>query len=621
MEFLVLAPHGVLLVLIFLFVASHLAWWFGRRYFPSVSLCAWARAGLPGWLRRAGALLTEMPQGVGAKEFLALLAWPCVVFLNLIFLAKILEVVMPGGRQIALPYFGAYRFPALVIGVLFALVQSWFGIFMAEAASKKARLGYGCLLFFTILTEVGLGLYRARLIMGGAAPISGSLVDQAIAESGLIFTGAMGALVPAAHTALGFYAWRFLEQMIHYAMRVAGAAILFVWSAVTWLLFGWHPLDPPNGGGITVILPAWATEVDRKQRRVQEATPKLRDRLQALAEANSRILEGLREFDGLTSFHDAELEGHDLAAQAEQCKQSWRRNRESWNARLLEATKLPDVDRLDDELREAFSSADRGSKEVINGVGRLESKLDKFRSLPERVGAFRAEAAKCNKMLTEALAQIGRLRELAGDLSAWVKDVREIANGRPRTAEVVPKPQCEQIQQLVRSASGAASNTRERATWDACVTVLNQAEHACGEAGGVLEAAEQAVRELQRHIEGFHPPSPPEAGDLDAMERSLAALEDAIVDACKDEHRALAGSEKKAFRKRWVLEGRPRWLWILRHLFTGPYDPAVGLFPQKEKASAPPDDDDQPSPAAGVRAVFPARDQPSHRRRARAAKA
>ena len=259
---------GLVVVPLILLVAVHVAWWGFRVYLPSATFCQAVHRFQRQWLAKALACFT-VPD-ISASGFVAAVFWPAIVLMNLLLLAQVMELFFPGGGRIDLGVFGSYSAFALVAGALFSASQTLFGLVYGESKSRSLKVLFFFLLIGTIFTEAGLAWYRTKLIVEGAEPVAGTMVDQVMASSGPWLAAAVGFVVPVSHTAAGYVAFpKFLLPAIGYSMRCVGGLGMLVWTALCFLYFGFHD-------GVPVEVPRWVADLRIEANALQEQAAALR---------------------------------------------------------------------------------------------------------------------------------------------------------------------------------------------------------------------------------------------------------------------------------------------------------------------------------------------------------
>jgi hypothetical protein len=146
---LVLVIKVLLALMAVVIVAVHAAWWGFGTCLPSVEFVRKAQH----WLKTRWDALTELrpaasvpPADLTVAGFLAALAWPVFILANLLILAQVLEDFFPSGRRVPFGAFGTYGSFALLVGVLFSVSQTVFGLVYGEAKVRAQRVLFFCLL-------------------------------------------------------------------------------------------------------------------------------------------------------------------------------------------------------------------------------------------------------------------------------------------------------------------------------------------------------------------------------------------------------------------------------------------------------------------------------------------
>ncbi|MEW6619232.1 MAG: hypothetical protein AB1422_07845 [bacterium] len=216
--------------------------WLFNKYFPfNRDSCQWGCDNRSRWWRKAGELFHHLPQGASVVGFLCALLWPFLIALNVLILAQVLEMVFPGGgRRIPLPWVGTYSVFPLIMGFLWAITQTVFGvIFKAIRAetfwTKLAKICLFILIALSIVCEAGLAIWRAYLLNAGEIPISPTQVDIIISKYGPWLAGIIGLFVPIGEILAGTFGFgQFIEPMVKVGLYWFGGLMVSVWGIGVW---------------------------------------------------------------------------------------------------------------------------------------------------------------------------------------------------------------------------------------------------------------------------------------------------------------------------------------------------------------------------------------------------
>jgi hypothetical protein len=176
-------------------LVARIVWWKSGRttYFPSARACAAVHQNLPRWW---SALRAYRPGGILAG-LIAFVMWPCFVCLNVLLLAQVSELLMPGGQRIPLPWVGKYGVGPLVAGVLYTMAQVVVSITYSVAESAKARQSVLGVLLLTVVVEMGLAFWHASVVLPGARQAGESLMGHLMITGGPFQAMCIGFSVPA----------------------------------------------------------------------------------------------------------------------------------------------------------------------------------------------------------------------------------------------------------------------------------------------------------------------------------------------------------------------------------------------------------------------------------------
>jgi hypothetical protein len=237
-------PGLVLAALVALYLITRVPWWGARVCVPNAEAVEAVQREAPGWRRYGWSWIISFPP-LDVISFFAALLWPVMVALNLLLLAQVLERFFPGGSRIDVGPFGSYTYLSLVVGSLYSISQTMFGIAAERAGKERKGLAslFMILLLLTIIGEMSLAGYRAREIEKGALEVGATLADQTFSQ-GVILTMFLSFIVPVAHSVLGFVALpRFIGPLIGYVPRFVGGLLIVLWSYFAEFFFGFQKVS------------------------------------------------------------------------------------------------------------------------------------------------------------------------------------------------------------------------------------------------------------------------------------------------------------------------------------------------------------------------------------------
>ena len=418
-------PNLILLgALVLVYLVTRVPWWIGHKYVPSFTLCQKVHRGVPLWRRKAARLMGSVPPELTETGFLAAVVWLPFVLLNLLLLAQVLGLYFGGGDPVRLGWFGEYSPFALLMGLLYSLAQSIFGLVAGSArerqmatddAQERARARslaklFLILLLCTIGVEAFLAYKRASVLEDVAGTTG--LWGEVITKAGPYLAAFLGFIAPVAHTVLGFIAYpNFVKPFVPYLLKLTAGLALWAWSIPAAFLFGFHPALPVNLPGAIVTLRHKTRTFRRDAARVREDAADLQENASRLAQIPA-------------SFDDPRAEVNAL-------QQDSASRQEQWTGRIEElagevtSTKTPDqIDRLERQICEYRSKVDAEMVSIIAKAGALDRCLKKLR---RTVRKWNKRCVPGNNKMSVVIDQ----------LEALDKGCAELENGRRELLQVL----------------------------------------------------------------------------------------------------------------------------------------------------------------------------------------
>jgi hypothetical protein len=563
--------------------ASQLAWWCARRYFPSTKVCAFVHRRLPAWRDKAQELLCAVPPQLDVSGFFAAVVWLPVVAMNMVLLAQVLETVVNDETRLEIPYVGSYAILALFMAVLFALIQAALAVFLDRAGSRLGRVFLAVGLVMAVAIECALSVYRAWLIRGGALTASGSVVDSLIGSAGIAFTGAFGVAVPVGECMLGAVAYcRFFEPGLRYALRVAAGLSLHAWSAVTWALFGWHPVVPAGGW-------RWFDIVRRALRDLRAVKSDVLGQLAIVNDSRVALSSQGRDLRRARSLSELTAESARLAAEVTAARAAWPLTHESLLVELLRAGDILSLSRSERQVSDAASAADLAVGSVVDRVGRAQKELKPHADLSGKIDALCRRIDNGGQQVSDLEHAAGLMAATGEALSRLIEDLKAALRGDALPHGALPAAQAAQIRELMERASSHpdplerefASIARENQ-----VAAIAEAEQALREQISAEAKARHAAEEFRQVADAMKLPDTAAPSDPLQLRDELTTAERGAIALHERQRQDLAALNRKIDQKKYALSGRPRWLWVLCHPF-GPYDPRAGVFLEAARVEAP----------------------------------
>src|ERR1035438_4218964 len=129
---------GIALILLLgLFLMTRIPWWTAKVCVGGADMVEEVQAKAPLWRAQSIRWILAVPERLSVWGFFAFLLWPVMIVLNLVLLAQVLEMVVPGGERTPIPMLGSYTVLSLIAGGLFSLSQTVFGVAAGEVKKKS----------------------------------------------------------------------------------------------------------------------------------------------------------------------------------------------------------------------------------------------------------------------------------------------------------------------------------------------------------------------------------------------------------------------------------------------------------------------------------------------------
>jgi hypothetical protein len=176
------------------------------------------------------------------------------------------------------------------------------------------------------------------------------------------------------------------------------------------------------------------------------------------------------------------------------------------------------------------------------------------------------------------------------DLWGQAEDLKAVLNRLPPPHGLITVVQVGKLQALIADAEGHSDPwCREIALIgrNSLAKALDEADQAIREVRPAAAKASQAINEFQQLASAVILPGPVSSTDLLRLAAELANTERAVAALRNRQREDLERLAEKISQKEYVVSGKPRWLWIIRHPF-GPYDPTAGIFRENESGGGPP---------------------------------
>lgn len=198
------------------------------------------------WWEKSVRLLTYKPTGeITVTGFFCALLWPLFIFLNIFILAQIFEMFFPEGKRIPFPYVGKYLAFPLIMGTLYAIALTLFGILHGKSKSKGMKIVFVVIIAIGVIVEMGLAFYRAWIFSPDEDINLQTQWSTVIWRSGPILAAFLGFIVPIAETFSGREGFiKFIESLLSGFLHWIGGILSLFGTVVIWWIFGFSLLPP-----------------------------------------------------------------------------------------------------------------------------------------------------------------------------------------------------------------------------------------------------------------------------------------------------------------------------------------------------------------------------------------
>ena len=397
-------PGLVLAALVALYLITRVPWWGARVCVPNAEAVEAVQREAPGWRRYGWSWIISFPP-LDVISFFAALLWPVMVALNLLLLAQVLERFFPGGSRVDVGPFGSYTYLSLVVGSLYSISQTMFGIAAERAGKERKGLAslFMILLLLTIIGEMSLAGYRAREIEKGALEVGATLADQTFSQ-GVILTMFLSFIVPVAHSVLGFVALpRFIGPLIGYIPRFVGGLLIVLWSYFAEFFFGFQKVSV-----LPVAPSALLAEADTALASSKGLAHEAKNNIET-AEKIPEIEKRWEEFKADEAALTAEVKG---------APGQWQRQADSILAELKAASDPSQYSAINQKVHELQTQVERSPQLKVQRAGALSA----------RAGRLADDAGAWTVKLADLKARVPMLQKSFADLGKKVESVEAEAD-------------------------------------------------------------------------------------------------------------------------------------------------------------------------------------------------
>jgi hypothetical protein len=403
--------------------------------------------------------------------------WLPVVLLNVLFAAKLLEALIPGGDVIVPPWApdsGQYRSMAMNAAILLAAAESFlaalFGAISAaarESPQNAPRSGFDIriwlfiLIAMTVVFEFGLALYRAWLMSIEAEPGLPTMWEDIFRKGGITVAGSLGFIIPVLQEIMAYCVthWLIIPWMI---ATIAG----FLWAMV-----GWHP-----------DLPDAVVNVKRESREILKDAKRLNGRVNAL---NNKAA-GL---DRPPSNSDVDGKIEELEKDIADTVDKWNTKISALRTQLKGAATPVDYKGID---------ATNYKRTVLNDHDGLSKRIKKLRSLIKSLHEWCMKWNRFYNQVSNARIYYDGLSKRYKDCQARVNDIKALlgwggTGAAPATPNLTAVERAQLINLVLNALGGNMSAQRVLTNANA---EIKRVENVLVNVGGILTAVDNLLKLL-----------------------------------------------------------------------------------------------------------------------------
>lgn len=317
------------------------------------------------WMGKTiGSLLSTTPKGATVIGFILAPVWLSIVCLNVLLLAQILEMWFPTEeRGIILPLLGHYSIYPMIMGFLWAVIQTVLGMILEKTNSKHGKTGLVAVIIASIFLETYLAYCRA-LIFGNVEEIAYSTMwDSMMVKGGPVVASFVGFLVPLSEVLIGMFAYtQFIEPMFIPVLRWVGGIICLIWYIIVWWLYGTD----------LVFLPPSVTILIKKAKGLQKRRQQLELNIEDLNPFRMRLLEVVQEILNLNK------EKETIKDKVEKLVTNWNESREQIKENIETATPFQLKKDIKLQIKEQRYAIDVAFYEINKECNVLQQKVGKL---------------------------------------------------------------------------------------------------------------------------------------------------------------------------------------------------------------------------------------------------
>jgi len=554
--------HLMVAGLVLLYITTRFVWWVGKLlkveeglFFPGFEFCQWVHKNAPKWRRRSADWITTIPQRISVIGFLSSLLWPVVVLLNLLLLAQVLEMYFPSETRVTIPYFGSYAVFPLLMGALFSIAQSMFGVVAGETGKKSVATLFILILILTIGIEMRLAYERAVYLEGGQGGADTTMTDRVISQGPLV-AALVAFVVPVAHSVLGFLALpRFIFPGVGYVFRLGFGLALGVWAIFCSFFFAFHDATP-------ISLPGAVGNLKKKAERLLDNAEETAGKVGQQEKNVSLLVEMQEPFPKLRDKVAA------LKAAGERARTEWKKDLDEINAELKESRSAETCEDLGQRLSALAAGISTKPSGIVTEADQLDGLL---RDLPAAAQNWDARFVPLKTALPALKSEVSRREDLVreteeerlnliGILRPPKRKAEKTNNSEPAEEREFDEPLEAQLNELRKRAMCAPDPIDKQ--WalkehTKCLEVLGaEVNNDLREAENKLNGLTHRISELESNSAeaAQNPPERPKNSELTAARNELAVTRREIVAAANQYTKLVRRLEKAIYKKEGMIE-------------------------------------------------------------------
>jgi len=520
-------------------IAQRIVWWLGQQllewniYFPfGYPICKTVSNKQSKWWEKAKGFFRK-PKDATVVGFFLTLIWPALICLNVLLMAQVLELFFPGGKRIPLPWVGTYSVFPLIMGFLYAISQTLFGVLHGHSKSKWGKVGLAAAVGAMILVESGLAAYRTWLLTTGEQILSPTMWDAVMSRGGIVLGGLLGFFIPLAETLVGAGSFlRFIEPMTVSLLHWFGGLIALVWcGAVRWVCgFYPKPLPLPSDKTLRQVLSQSIDQLFHKQpwcvTKLQTDTNGLRNKVGKLEGDTTGMdteIGEWRETNMPLSLQEQTAKVAVLGKEVTDLQKEWKEQVRRIEGRIDEAGDWDALDNIEDNIGRQKQNTRGEVNKIQDKAGML---CDDIKNSSNRINQWQTTRASLTRRLANAENNVVNLQPRCEQLKKRALDIKAVLTGGRRPAgKVLTSQEVQELQNLNADISGKCNQEIGEALGE--ILAMN----------GDLERIKGTIDRLGKEVEEIHNkmPDPYPDNDKQNLEVTAESVEKEIIPGFKRE--------------------------------------------------------------------------------------